>query len=75
MSEQKGPGETRWEANPDGSIDCIRHNDPSWRSQFINHFSLTPSIVASSLREAYQMGRWDQAALVRRAIEYGPRRR
>ena len=71
MAEQKGPGETQWKANDEGGVDCIRWNDPSWRTRFMDSYDMKPSAVAIKLRHAYEMGRRDQAELLRRALSYG----
>jgi hypothetical protein len=71
MTAAKGPGLTRWQANEDGSISCIRWNDPSWHTAFMDKHSMQPTWIALKLHDAYEMGRKDQAELMRRAINYG----
>ena len=71
MEDAKGPGCTRWEADDNGGITCIRWNDPSWRTHFMDKHELTAWSVASKLKDAYEAGRRDQAELMRRAISYG----
>lgn len=73
MDERKGPGETQWRANDEGGVDCIRWNDPSWRTRFMDTYDLSPYAVATKLRQAYEMGRRDQAELLRRVVSYGGR--
>lgn len=75
MSEQaRGPGETRWEADDEGRITCIRWNNPSWRTRFMDGYDMNPSSVALKLHQAYEMGRKDQAELLRRVVSYGEAR-
>lgn len=69
MSEPKGPGETRYIANEDGSITRRFQNDPAWACRVtFSTEDLTPSRVAWLLAEAHKLG-WDERGLaVRRAL-------
>ena len=72
MSEERGPGHTKFIANEDGSISRRRWNDPSWTNRFANPEELKgplgPERIAYLLARAYQMGRDDQQEIIRSAI-------
>lgn len=72
MTEQTGPGHTRFIPNEDGSISVKRWNDKGWVNRFADAHDLSgklaPERITRLLARAYKMGMEDKATIIKRAI-------
>jgi hypothetical protein len=72
MSDDTGPGKTKFIPNDDGSISLKRWNDAGWVTRFADaqdlQGNLAPSHIAHLLARAYHMGMDDKASLIKQAI-------
>lgn len=66
--EARGPGETQYIPNDDGSISCRRWNDPAWTTHLVDAEPVPAWRIAYLLRQAYLEGFDDRATLIRSAL-------
>ncbi|ARB14240.1 hypothetical protein Ccr5_gp022 [Caulobacter phage Ccr5] len=70
MSDERGPGHTKFYASEDGKhvMRCL-NNDPAWVSPVVHDEAPLPAWkVASMLQDAYNLGKREQQEIIRRAI-------